>query len=90
MPLESEKNRLVRFAGVTARYWRVCAESASTYVRDYGVGSAWGNSFFGKVGQGIVFTNPPAEGAAITIDAMVDRPFKTSDYVLDYSATMYW
>lgn len=84
------KNKLVTFDSVTARYWRLHAESADSYIQSYGVGSAWGNSFFGKVGQGLVFTNPPAEGAVITIAAKVDRPFKTSDYVLDYSATLYW
>ena len=86
----ANKNQLVRFEGVTARYWRLHVESDNSHVKNYGIGSAWGNSFFGKVGQGIVFTNPPAEGAIITIDAIVDRPYKTADYVLDYSASMYW
>lgn len=86
----ASKNLLATFDSVTARYWRLYVESTDSYVRSYGVGSAYGNSFFGKVGQGIVFTNPPAEGAVITIAAKVDRPFKTADYVLDYSATLYW
>ena len=88
--IASDKNKMVSFDSITARYWRLYADSTNSYVRDYGVGSAYGNSFFGKVGQGIVFTNPPAEGAVITIAAKVDRPFKTADYVLDYSATLYW
>lgn len=86
----SDKNKLVTFDSITARYWRLWVDSTTSYVRDYGVGSAYGNSFFGKVGQGIVFTNPPAEGAVITIAADVDRPFKTADYVIDYSVTTYW
>ena len=86
----SDKNKLVRFDSITARYWRLYADSTQSYIKDYGVGSAYGNSFFGKIGQGIVFTNPPAEGAVITIAANVDRPFKTADYVIDYSATLYW
>jgi hypothetical protein len=36
----------------------------------------------------IVFTNPPAVGAVITMDADVDRPFKDSNHVLDLSATL--
>lgn len=86
----ANKNKIAHFDSITARYWRLHVVSTNSNIQNYGVGSAWGNSFFGKVGQGIVFTIPPAEGAVITIEAQVDRPFKTSDYVLDYSATLYW
>lgn len=37
----------------------------------------------GYVGHGIQFTNPPAEGAVITMDATTDLPMKNENFVFD-------
>ena len=42
----------------------------------------------GYIGQGIVFTNPPAEGAVITMDASTDLPMKNENFVFDVDLTM--
>lgn len=34
-------------------------------------------------GEPITFTNPPADGAVITMDCNLDRPFKTDQWVID-------
>lgn len=44
--------------------------------------------FIGYVGDGIEFTTPPPEGAAITMDAYTDLPFISPNNVLDLSATL--
>lgn len=44
--------------------------------------------FIGYVGDGIEFTTPPPEGAAITMDAYTDLPFVSPNNVLDVSATL--
>ena len=44
--------------------------------------------FIGYVGDGIEFTTPPPEGAAITMDAYTDLPFVSPNNVLDISATL--
>ena len=79
---------LTKFEPITARYWRVYASDVSILSR--GIGSTNGDSFFGYFGDGIKFKTPPADGAEIKIKATVNRPFKTSDYVLDVSATYYF
>lgn len=82
------KKVLTKFEPITARYWRVYASDVS--ILSYGIGSINGDSFFGYFGDGIKFKTPPADGAEIKIKATVNRPFKTSDYVLDVSATYYF
>jgi hypothetical protein len=85
---EAYKNKLFSFNAVTARYWRLRVAEDFTAFSE--LSSGYGNMFFGRVGQGIVFTSPPADGAVITIAADVDRPYKTADYVLDYSLSIYY
>ena len=36
-------------------------------------------------GSPLKFTNPPAEGSIITMDCTLDRPFKTPNWVIDFS-----
>lgn len=84
------KNILTKFDQVTARYWRIYVSSSSSYINGYGLGSGGGNSFFGYVGDGIVFNEPPAEGAEIKIKATVNRPYKTSDYLIDWRVSAYF
>lgn len=83
------KNILTKFDPVSARYWRVYLTSSSSYANSKGLGSGGGNSFIGYVGDGIIFKEPPAEGAEIKIKATVNRPYKTSDYVIDWNVAVY-
>lgn len=83
------KNILTKFDPVSARYWRVYLTSSSSYATNIGLGSGGGNSFIGYVGDGIIFKEPPAEGAEIKIKATVNRPYKTSDYVIDWNVAVY-
>lgn len=40
------------------------------------------------VGEGIVFTEAPAEGDVLTMDCMLDRPYKNSNFVMDIAASI--
>lgn len=60
---------------ITAKYWKISCDRR-------GPEAAWLGK---KPDDGIVFTNPPADGAKITLTCEVDRPFKTKDYVFDTS-----
>ena len=86
-PSEYE-NMLTKFDPITARYWRIYSSGSSSYLSK-GLG-CWDNSFFGYVGDGIVFKEPPAEGAEIKIKATVNRPYKTSDYLIDFQISTYF
>ena len=44
-------------------------------------------SYLGRNGSPISFTNPPAEGAVITMDADIDRPMKNNNFILDVNPT---
>lgn len=83
------KNTLTKFDPITARYWRIYSSGSSSYLSSKGLGCN-GNSFFGYVGDGIVFKEPPADGAEIKIKATVNRPYKTSDYLIDYQISVYF
>lgn len=83
------KNMLTKFDPITARYWRIYSSGASSYLSSKGLGCN-GNSFFGYVGDGIVFKEPPADGAEIKIKATVNRPYKTSDYLIDFQISTYF
>lgn len=83
------KNMLTKFDPITARYWRIYSSGSSSYLSSKGLGCN-GNSFFGYVGDGIVFKAPPAEGAEIKIKATVNRPYKTSDYLIDFQISTYF
>lgn len=84
------KNILTKFDPVSARYWRIYGSSSSSLLNSRGLGSGGGNSFFGYVGDGIIFKEPPAEGAEIKIKATVNRPYKTSDYLIDWNVSAYF
>ena len=44
------------------------------------------DSFFGYVGEyAIRFITPPEEGSILTIDLSIDRPWKSSDYVIQFN-----
>ena len=45
-----------------------------------------GDSFFGYHGDfSIRFVNPPEEGSVLTIDLGIDRPYKSSDNIIQYN-----
>lgn len=46
------------------------------------------NSRFMHLGHGIVFKTAPAEGDILTMDADIDRPWKSTDYILDFSGQL--
>lgn len=80
---------LYTFEPVEAKYWRLSATGTSYGVRlAFRSESTIGTCVFGYKGAGITFTNPPAADASIVIRAMVNRPWKTADYVIDLSATI--
>ena len=39
-------------------------------------------------GANLVFTEPPAEGAIIKMDATIDRPYKNANFVIDAAMTL--
>lgn len=39
-------------------------------------------------GANLVFTEPPAEGAVIKMDATIDRPYKNANFVIDAAMTL--
>lgn len=41
-----------------------------------------------RTGQNIIFTNPPAAGAVIKMDAQIDRPFKNNMHVFDFNPVL--
>lgn len=46
---------------------------------------AAGDSQFCHRGTGIVFKDAPAENDVLTMDAAIDRPWKSSDYIFDFN-----
>ena len=59
------------------------ANSASGYDPKYLVAGNSAEYDFGKVG--LNFETPPADGAEITMDAILDLPFKNNDIILTFS-----
>ena len=50
-----------------------------------GLYQAVGDSQFCHRGSGIIFTNAPAANDVLTMDAAIDRPWKSSDYIFDFN-----
>ena len=83
------------FDTIEAKYWRIRSELVSgneptaaqltsgIAFSSYVSYNKYESSIMLYKGRGIVFTNPPAEGAVITMDATIDRPYKTANNVLD-------
>lgn len=80
--VEAEYIRISFKAGSTGVF------SASTPIAYLGRGTDSYNSIWlDYVGEGIVFTEAPAEGDVLTMDCMLDRPYKNSNFVMDVAAT---
>ena len=45
-------------------------------------------SVLSYIGPNLTFTEPPAEGAVIKMDATIDRPYKNSNFVIDAAMTL--
>lgn len=88
----------VTFNTITKRYFKVAIEyvsstsnvSSNTYMHGTAASSDYSAAvdknnlcLLGYVGHGIQFTNPPAEGAVITMDATTDLPMKNENFVFD-------
>lgn len=68
---------------VNARYWR--GFTTGSY---HGYATKWPNISIYYYEPGLVFTNPPADGAAIEMDCQLDRPIKNENWVLDFSCSI--
>lgn len=45
-----------------------------------------GDSYFGYIGEyAIRFVNPPEEGAVLTVDLSIDRPYKSANNIIQYN-----
>ena len=82
--------RYIKLTSTTATPYMSSAGSGDGYAENYDtIEKCKKNSWFiGYVGDGIEFTTPPPEGAAITMDAYTDLPFVSPNNVLDLSATL--
>lgn len=67
-------------SNVSSNSYRDTTESNSTYSAAVDKNNL---CLLGYVGHGIQFTNPPAEGAVITMDATTDLPMKNENFVFD-------
>lgn len=83
---------------ITATYWKyttTLTENASSTAADLlrrGEVVSYGSRghFLGYVGGNIKFTTPPAPDATITFKCRLDRPYKSADYVIDFSGSLKW
>lgn len=88
----------VTFDTIIKRYFKVTIEyvsnasnvSSGTYIKTIYSNSEYSAAvdknnlcLLGYVGHGIQFTNPPAEGTVITMDATTDLPMKNENFVFD-------
>lgn len=84
----------LEFATVKAKYWRLSLnfdraseseqEKKATHYLSFRDNGNLTMSMLYYYGEPIKFTNPPAEGAVITMDCTLDRPFKTENWVVDF------
>ena len=83
------------FAPITAKYWKLSVDltqcdlyKSGTYTADTPVVQIIGGATaLGYTGTGIVFTEPPAADSIIEMDLSIDRPYKSSNYVIDLAGT---
>ena len=72
------------FTACTDKYWRLTCDLSNT---DYPNATMYPDrdtaSILGYYGAPIVFTNPPADGAKITMSLQLDRPYKNENFIMD-------
>lgn len=85
----------ISFDAVEARYWKVEIDTSTLTHTNYASSNftlyyrnTYGMANLYYEGRGIIFTNPPADGSEITMNAQIDRPFKNENFVIDVSAEM--
>lgn len=66
---------------VTAKYWRFTPPNGTGTPGAYNSIMLCGY----RAGHNIVFTNPPAADAVITMNAQLDRPLKNNKHVIDWN-----
>ena len=73
---------------IEAAHWRLSTDvsGCSEAVRN-GRFFSEGISYLHRNGDPIHFTNPPADGAVITMTAQIDRPMKNENFILDVNPT---
>lgn len=73
---------------ITAKYWKLSTDVTNSLENvKNGRFFTTNVSYLGRNGSPIIFTNPPAEGSIITMDADIDRPMKNSNFILDCNPT---
>lgn len=89
----SDNTKPRSFDKVSAKYWKLtCTNISSGNILHHGGSDNFGNSYtsytlayLGYYGEPIKFTNPPADGAVITMDCQLDRPYKNENFVIDFT-----
>lgn len=83
------------FESITAKYWRLSADISNNYYINYSltkdtpiVQVTGGSTVLGYKGTGITFTSPPESGAVIEMDVYIDRPYKSSSFVVELSGSL--
>ena len=77
---------------ITAKYWRLSVDpsagSASLQKASYYASTSSGPALYlYRNGEPIKFTNAPASGAVITMNAQIDRPMKNNNFIIDFNPT---
>lgn len=86
----TDTNSLPRsFEKVNAKYWKVACKNLGSgkvlHQSSSSISSRYiSESYLGYYGEPIKFTNPPTAGAVITMDCAIDRPYKNSNFVIDF------
>ncbi|MCH3999929.1 MAG: hypothetical protein LKF15_00050 [Lachnospiraceae bacterium] len=65
----------------TMKYMKITPSAGTVYATS-------NDARFMHHGSGIVFKEAPAAGDVLTMDAAIDRPWKSPDYILDFSAQL--
>ena len=76
------------FAPITARYWRLSTSGTKILYQGHYVTSVDNtkpNSYLIYKTDGITFTQAPAQGDVLTMDATLDYPMKNDKHVIDLS-----
>lgn len=91
-----------KFDTVKAKYWKLSLDFTDTdekykqkadtivLVPIYTTGYIGNEPLLYYKGKPITFTNPPAKDAVITMDCELDRPYKTENWVIDFSPEFQW
>lgn len=79
---ESTKDTVRNIPATTHKFWKISCDTSSAGSNIDCVYHTLGSSL-GYYGEPIKFTNPPADGAKITMNLQLDRPYKNENFVFD-------